>query len=248
MYKIFLFLFSVVVFVYVFLLQQLRIADQVNAFNQKYRETFLKSEIAKKLLFLDRPGDDRFEYLSGEKKTVLVEVDYQRGKVPERSEIEGWVGLMILKILRKNVDIRFADQDEIVNIEEFSDSELREAAKQARDFKASDEKSYLHIVYVSKSSQVPSNTGLALTANEIFIFKDTINSLAEREAIRDAVEQSTIKHEFGHLLGLEHVERDGCVMSERVEVYGNRRFQFDNIPLEFCEESLEDLERIKESL
>lgn len=244
MYKVFLFLGSVLILVYVFLLQQLRIADPANSFNQDNRESFLKSGIAKKLLFLNRPGDDRFDYLADKKKTVIVEVDYQRGRQPD-SQVEGWIALMILETLRKNSDIRLAEQDEIVNVESFSDRELIEAARESRDFKTSDDKNYLHLLFVSASSEMPTNTGLTLTGREIFIFKDNINSLSERKTVREAVEKSTIMHEFGHLLGLDHVNQNNCVMSKSVEVYGNRRFQFDNIPLDFCQESLDALMRMK---
>jgi hypothetical protein len=244
MSKIFTLIFTVVVLSYVFLLYSLRITDPENSFNKSNRNFFLRSKITRILFFLNSPGDARFEYLSSENNKVFVEIDYQVGREPNEN-VKQWVENMIFKVLRKGVEVKASEEGGIPESGGFSDKELRVLAKGTRDPIFKKNKAYLHVIYVSKSIDAPSNTGLVLTANDLFIFRDRIEELSGRGNIRSLVEESTIKHEFGHLLGLEHVDRDDCVMSESVEVYERSKYQFESIPTDFCEESLEELRRIR---
>lgn len=235
--------FAVSSLFYVFLLYSFRTSDASNSVNQRYRSLFLRSEIARKLLFLDRPGDGRFEYFSPEREMVLVEIDYQR-RLPNEN-IKGWVEDMIRQTLRKEAVIQNPEREEIPGVDGFTDQDLLALEKETRDFFPQRAQSYLHILYVSGSHDAPSNTGLTLSDNAIFIFQGRIGELSGQRQTWALIERSTIMHEFGHLLGLEHVDRDDCVMSERVEVYEKRKYQFESIPTEFCEESMDLLRSIR---
>jgi hypothetical protein len=245
MSKLITLLFAVVALVYVFLLYNFRIADPANSFNQGYRDFFLKSKITRILFFLNSPGDGRFEYFSPKKKSILVEIDYQVGRRPN-DNVKQWIESMIFGTLGKEAEVQITEEGKMPDLDGFSDREMRELAKETQDWAASEGASYLHVVYVSESMEVPSNTGLVLTANDFFIFKDRIDDLSKKSNTQALIEESTIKHEFGHILGLEHVLEANCVMSEGVEVYERRKYQFEAIPTEYCEESLEELERLKE--
>lgn len=249
MSKIFTLLFVIAVLSYVFLLQRFRLAESSNAINRQYRPLFLHSQILRKLFFLDRPGDNRFVYFSPQKAKLVVEVDYQIHRDPN-SEVVSWIKDLAFDTLGKDdVEVdEVSEEDRIEDVEEFSDNKLVMLERKTRNLVPKRNESYLHILYVSQSSEAPSNTGLTLTVDAIFIFKDAIFSLSERSSIRALVEESTLRHEFGHLLGLEHVESSDCVMSERVEVYAKKRFQFENIPLEFCEESKSSLRELREKV
>ena len=104
----------------------------------------------------------------------------------------------------------------------------------------------IHLEYRDQSPSAPTNAGQAINPTDMVIFTQTINSLSERPHIRAMLEQSTLMHEWGHLLGLNHVPDEACIMNERVEVYGNRRFQGNNLPTTFCPEELEQLKHLLE--
>lgn len=248
MSKIFTLLFVIAVVSYVLLLQRFRIADPSNAINRQYRPLFVHSQILRKLFFLDRPGDNRFVYFSPQKTKLAVEVDFQNHRDPN-TEVVSWIKDLVFDTLWKDdVEVSVSKEDRIEDVEEFSDQQLVTLERKTRNLFPKRNESYLHIVYISQSSEVPTNTGLTLTGDTIFIFRDAMVSLSERSSIRALVEESTIRHEFGHLLGLEHVDRPDCVMSERVEVYAKKRFQFENIPMEFCEESKSSLRELREKV
>ena len=70
--------------------------------------------------------------------------------------------------------------------------------------------------------------------------------MSDLSHIQNMIEQSTIMHEWGHLLGLDHINQEDCIMNERVEVYENRRFQGSNIPTTYCAEELYQLHQLLE--
>ena len=246
MSKFFTLCFVVLAFLYVLLLRSFRLADPGNAINQKYRPLFLRSSIARSLLFLDRPGDARFELFSpGD--SLSVEIDYQTGREPD-SRIREWMERIAAQTLKKKAQITLSQDSGISDNSAFTDRKLRTLARDTRDRELAKNRAYVHIIYISKSRDFPSNTGLVLTDKDLFIFSDGIDELTDSRNARSLVEESTIAHEFGHLLGLEHVEREDCVMSETVEVYQPGKFQFESLPTDFCEESLRALDNIKSEL
>jgi predicted Zn-dependent protease len=83
--------------------------------------------------------------------------------------------------------------------------------------------------------------------NTIFIFQPVIKKLSNEPHIHDRLEQSTIMHEFAHLLMLEHIDQPDCIMTQTVEVLEHTRYQAGNIPTEFCPETLFQLDRLKRS-
>lgn len=243
MSKIFTLLFVLLAFAYISLLRSFAIADEENPVNQKYRQTVLKSGVLRKLFFLNRPGDSRYEYFSPYRNTLLVEVDFQAGRQPN-VEVKDWIRGLAAETIRKDVRVEVSQEEKIGDVESFSDEELRDLAKATRDFTPESRHPYMHVMYVSTSGEYPSNTGLVLTDQDVFIFQDRIKELSDQATVRKLVEVSTIKHELGHLLGLEHVDREDCVMSELVEVYHPGKYSFESIPTEFCEESLQELQRL----
>lgn len=236
--------FAVLALTYVFFLGQLKNPESRGWVNRELRPCFLKSKIIRAMFFLDNPGDARYVYFSPKKQEVLVEVDYQKGMFPDEN-IEIWLTSLIDQTSDKEARVKIGEEAAIGEAETFTDQELIRIEETSRDFDPENGEAYLHIIYISRSAEAGTNTGLTLKDQSLFIFREGIDRLTDKPRVRSRIEESTLKHEFGHLLGLEHSEAADCVMNERVEVYENREYQFENVPLEYGEESLEKLRMMR---
>lgn len=229
------FVVLVVLVVVGFLVYQLYLADGSVPFNKELRESFLKSSFTRSVLALNRPGDQRFIYLNQDSNKLTVEVDIQAGIVPNH-QYKMWLTQMIKDTTGKIADIRESYDSDILPKPAFSYTELLSMAKKTRDPLLAAQPNYLHVLYLGESSNEPTNVGMVLTATDIFLFKQVVIQLSDRESIRSKIERSTIMHEWGHLLGLEHVALENCIMNEKVEVYENKKFQGSNLPTDYCAE------------
>lgn len=227
---------ALILLTYATLFVSFHFVQRDNPVDKTIRPLLIQYDFARYGFFLNSYGDLRYEYLSPDTKEVLIEVDYQRGQDPDFI-MEAKLREMMQKLLGKGVDIRINEEEKIANFSSFSDEGVDKILKTTRDYKPSPEQIYLHIVYLSRSEADPGNAGWSVGADEIVIFKGAISSMTERRDIIQRLEESTVKHEFGHLLGIGHNDRENCVMSAVVEVKGNYKYQDENIPTEFCGES-----------
>jgi len=105
----------------------------------------------------------------------------------------------------------------------------------------------LNIVYTSSYSEKPSSIGLVIHRDTVYIFNDALKKLSEKSAVNNILEKTTIMHEWGHLLGVDHILNDDCVMSEVVEVYDNPSYG-KSLPTKYCWEELEAIKIIKKGI
>jgi hypothetical protein len=191
------------------------------------------------LLKLDQPGDYRYRYLDPE-KDIAVAVYYVPGLAPDE-EVANWVEKMIKETTGKNATVNVNSYVHIPNLKSYTDNELNKIRKEIGRSGRPD----LHIVYLSTYDKVPGYVGLTVNKDTIFLFKATMYDLNNNKEVVKLIERSTIMHEWGHLLGMEHVDDPDCIMSEAVEVYENRRFQETNIPTSYCSEELFELDLMR---
>jgi predicted Zn-dependent protease len=123
----------------------------------------------------------------------------------------------------------------------YKDSDLRDIRKVLG---SSVFKPVLNIVYLSKYSEVPTSVGVVINRDTIYLFKDTLLELTNDNDLRQILEKTTLMHEWGHLLGLEHNNISSCIMDGRVDVYD--KFPLgEKIPTNYCPEELQELKLIK---
>jgi hypothetical protein len=228
-FKIFLelvLLFLLIFFLLVFYLIRFK---STTYYGKKLRVEILHHNYLTSLLNLNQPGDARFLYLKSSRDNLRVEVNYLPRQKPD-NEVDGWIKKMILGTTGKNVDIEISEDlfdDAKIS---YSDDDLNNIRNKLSSRFAPLK---LNIVYLTKYKETPSLVGLTLHRDTLFIFKENLNSLSEDEIIQKKLEESTLMHEWGHLLGLEHEDDINCIMAEQVDVYTNKAW-LNTIPTEYC--------------
>lgn len=226
------------------LLYLFNFTDPESDLNNQLRPVFLKTDLSRKVFNLNQVGDARLEYLNPKTQEILVEVNYAPA-YPPHPQLENWLKEMVEETTGKPVKVTITAAPTLNDPAGYDDEQLGAFFKSLKKIEPEKGQGYIHLLYVAEHQEFPSNAGRTLGANEMAIFKRVILGLSSEPIIRARLEESTLKHEFGHLLGLPHTEDESCLMAESVEVYEKRRLQGGNLPLKHCPESLRLLEEFR---
>ena len=215
--------------------------DNKSILSKSIKERVIKYPSIVSFLNLNEPGDSRYLYLNPENQQIKVNIYSVNRMVPDE-RIGNWLNEIISETTGKKVFLSDLILLNYKNEELLNNEDLNNIRKLliSETGTASD----LKIVYVSSYSEKPSSIGLVIHRDTIYIFKDALNNLSQKGAVNNILEKTTIMHEWGHLLGVNHIDNDDCVMSEIVEVYDNPSYG-NSLPTKYCWEELEAIKRIK---
>ena len=201
------------------------------------RREIIKNQYLVNLINLNQPGDARLLYLNSKELTIRVELGYLRNSKIE-DEVEFWIKDMVFETIEKDVDVHTSILD-IAKKEAYSDEDLNEIRESFIDRFESEPK--LYVFYLTKREEIESNVGITLHRDTIFIFKDAMETLTEQGQTLKRLERSTLMHEWGHLLGVEHIDSPDCIMSDFIEVENKTFYQERDIPIKYCPETTQKL-------
>ena len=234
-------LILIILSIYLILFYSFQWADPENTINVELRPIIIRQQTIKNLFKLNRIGDNVYTYTNPQYPTITVEVDYQ-SDITLTPELDLWIDNMINDTLGKKVEVIIDDNNQLTPKSSYTDKELFQLTSSQVHYRSTTP--YLHIIYLSSSSEVPTNAGRVVNHDTIYMFANVLGSLSDKVDIQLMLEQSTLMHEYGHLLGVEHIDQENCIMSKKVEVYGSSRYQGGNIPIDFCPETLYQLKKL----
>lgn len=194
---------------------------------------------------LNYPGDWRYFYLDPSASPLQINV-YTTPGVGADSSLNSWLEEMLGQTTGTNFRVNVGGDVSYQKSGSYTDADLH-LIRRRLPFVDSNAP-FLNIVYVRSYAENPGYLGIALHRDTVFIFKNTIDEITPDTKLRQLLEESTLMHEWGHLLGLEHINHPGCIMSENVEVYDSRELRETEIPVIHCQTSLVELEMERKRL
>lgn len=224
--------------------------EQDNWFNDEYRESFSHYKYLRDVLGLHWDGDAKADYLLNRKYTKLrIEVDRYDECSISANAISSFVSV-IEPIIDKPGEIKITMNDTIpLGFESYDSEQIRALTGRYKGFSTRGDEAVLYILCLNKYSETPSNIGLTVFEDGIVLFWETISELVQdNREMTDSYVISTLLHEFGHQLGVDHVENEQCIMAASVENPKLVDGVVFRASTEYCEEELEEIQKVKDSL
>ncbi len=230
----------------IFIYLKVQVAGDVNSnFNQTTRYTLGKYELVRRILGMHSYGDARNAFLNTGDGGIVIEVVQAKGSTIS-DEIFNQFIENIKTVTGKSVLLY---NTELISSKTLSDSDLEEVVSGYRRHAISGQAN-LFVIYANDFNRT--GTEVAKTYKEfgIILSDKRLKEVTSQypNAFKEYVE-STLLHEFGHQLGMEHNDRNGCVMNEKVESPTSQGFFFGTFTqTQFCDFELKQLNEIKASL
>lgn len=237
----FLLLFIALLGTFIFLKVQI-MGDPNSDFNKTTRYNLGKYQLVRSALGMHSYGDARNWFLGSQNVGIVVEVVQARG-----TNIEDYILDNFAKDIKtytgKQVTIANTD---LIKSSTLTDADLKEISKGYRH-KFITGYSNLFVVYATDFEREGTEVGKTFSEFGIVLSDKRLREVAgnNRQALSELIE-STLLHEFGHQLSLEHNTEPGCVMNEQVEkpiTRGVLNSIFTST--EFCNLELNQLKTIK---
>lgn len=224
-------------------------SNEANWFNKTWREKFSRVPFFRTIFLLHWDGDARANYLLSDPFTSLrIEIDkYDQCDFSENvitqvvQEIESITGKYGMVTVTESDTIPLAKG-------QYTSDEIRGMKQRYQDFKSGGGEVALYILCINEYEEIPTNIGHTTQEDGIVFFWYKIFKITKgKEELLDDYVSSTILHEFGHQLGIGHIESPWCLMDESIESPPtDLRLSF--IPTVYCDEELKAVQKIRESL
>jgi hypothetical protein len=202
-----------------------------NYFNSNYRSKLTQTKILRDIFALHDNGDGKADYLSKKSSLITVNIFMMDGLRLDDSVIQD-LQEKVAAITGKSVLIK-VDRTYIPYKDNVSLKEREAYENKSLDSRKS---SSLNVLLLSEDLDEPLLLGITFKEHGVVIFNDAIKEFtANSPSTFNPYQLSTILHEFGHQLDLEHHTVPGCLMSEHAELSHVAKFYPEEVIVEFCD-------------
>lgn len=207
---------------------------------RKAKELILHYPLLVRFINLNEPGDARYEYINSSEPAVTVLLAFSP-KISPHPDISQWIQNMVGQTIGRQAEIVVYNELSFDPADHLNDETLSAIRSNLREtFITAD----VYVVYAPFYLEVPTQIGTTIHRDTMFIFKSQFPYVTTNQSLLGQLEHSTIKHEWGHLLGLDHVDSPQCIMYEKVEQLDGSFLRSYQIPTAYCREELFMLEAI----
>jgi len=201
------------------------------------RDEFSKNDFLQIAFQLDKLSDTKRDLLIKDLDIIVIPT----ASFSLENSVTSNIAQKITDLTEKKVNILTDKTFERQEIADLSKDNLGTISKDAA--KKAGSKNYLAVILFDKSKDAPTNVGIAEGGRTIAFFEGRIAELSETPSVLDDLRVSTVLHEYGHLIGLEHNNNEGCLMNEKVESPGNN--WSSSMPEDFCDFELSQIEDLR---
>ena len=215
-----------------------------NYFNRNLRQIFSQHRFWRETLGLHYDGDGRYDYLLSGTGKIMLEVDVMSNLSMQPQALE-LVRQRIEQVTGKQTLYYFSSSN-IPYKQSVSLGELAGMMLVRRDFAATGKDAKLQILYLSRDSAEPQLLGRTVREDGIVLYEEALGDFTKSNPdTLPAYEASTILHEFGHQLGLQHDETPGCLMNSSAEQSHVAREELADVVTDFCLQEIELIKQLK---
>jgi len=227
-----------------FLAQTMARGSQDNFFNRNIRPKISASPFWRSVFVFKDYGDARRDYLKSGAK-IRFNLYYMEGIDVEPEMLEQ-MAAEINRLTGEDTSYRIVTTH-IPYASNVVSDEI-DQIKNKYEFGNSDGYSDAYVFILSEDAFNPELIGSTIEQNSMVIYNNAIKAFVgqNKQTVSPYV-LSTILHEFGHLLGMEHTTESGCLMLEHAEEDHVPKRDPDDVITKFCESEVKQVEIIKQS-
>ena len=189
-----------------------------NYFNRQWRPRLAQYPILRHLLGLHWDGDARADYLGDKYEKIFVEVDLADGQTVE---------LAALDLLKEKMSAATGKPVSYL---------ISDRTAPRRNYRNESDTAAVYLRILDRDPESPDTLGKTFEEYGIILYGRRLREFTDSApATLNSYIASTALHEFGHLLGLPHNDRPGCLMNEHAEEGDVAWQRAQDVIIDFCE-------------
>lgn len=238
------FLLVIILFsgIFVYLKMQ-SLGDENSSFNQTTRYRLGKFGFFRTTLGLHKDGDSRAEYLLKDTSIIIEVVQPSGAKLSDGA----------MDAFAKKVSEYTGRNTRVVNTDTIAAGYLNEGQLAGivrgnrRHFDGGS--SNLFVMYVDDFPGSDKNVAKTYQDYGMVISHDRlVNLVREYPSSLPDYQLSTLLHEFGHQIGMDHNTTNGCIMNEAVESPSGGVFYGASTPTSFCSTEIDEISAMRRAV
>ncbi len=217
-----------------------------NYFNRTWRNRVAAYPAARKIFSLHHDGDAKADYLGKRFNKIVIEVDSMEGLTLSHNVLDTLVD-RIEKLTGKETSYYISDQ--AIEPAPYTDaSRISSVVTAYKNRVTAEGAATLYVLNLNQGEAGSTIIGETYKEYGLLLYDEPLQDFTrDAKQTLEAYQLSTLLHEFGHQLGLDHNDEVNCLMNPEAEMSLRPKRSFTDVVTEFCDREREQINSIKSS-